>query len=253
MKRIVLPTMICLVMSFQYVWAYQQQPEDYSDSLLDVVSGILMAPCDLLGTCLGIAGPSRGQTPGRPLTCVPAKPQCKRPPVCIEKRKTPTWTKVPSKTPVAKIPTPSQPPTPPGIRRQPAPPAVPRTEVPRETPHVVPGRPAPSTSITPERQARPPIQPVPPSQPVPVPPLKSEAPPQAGPPAQAAPTPQPPVTQIVPPQAVPRAPAPPAVVQRPTVPKTEKTVEKKRPGTPRPVMPCVPAYPVAPYPWPYCR
>jgi len=148
MKRILLPTMICFVMSFQYVWAYQPQPEDSSDTLFDVVSGILMAPCDLLGTCLGFASPLRGVTPGRRCTCVPAKLQCKRPPLCIEKRKTPTWTKVPSKPPVAKIPTPSQPPAPPGIRRQPAPPALPRTDVPRETPHVVPGRPAPPTSIT---------------------------------------------------------------------------------------------------------
>ena len=59
MKRILLLVLACSLLFAQYSWGRQPQPEPCSDSLFDVVSGIVLAPCQLLGACLGL-------TPNKP-------------------------------------------------------------------------------------------------------------------------------------------------------------------------------------------
>ncbi len=182
MKRILLPVLVCFVLSCQYGWGYQQQPEGYSDGLVDIVSDIVMAPCQLLGICLGLGQTCPPPPAGRRLQCVPVKPPCKRPPTYPKKTKTPPG----AKPPVARTPPPFQPSVTPGIRPPTARRTPPQAEIPRETPRTrtpapapAPVTPAPPVAVAPPAQAAPPAASCSPGAQTP--------PPQTLPPVQAAP------------------------------------------------------------------
>jgi|GEM_PF-1962288 len=154
MKRIVILALVCVLVSFQYGWgACNQQFEECSFDILDVVGGVLSVPCKLLSACLGLAWAADDRVPIGRITSVPKKKMAPKKRSVPRKR---TVSKKPPKESPPKItrkaPTREQP-EPPPITREPEPDPTPQAKtVPREEPpQIAPPASEPEETVEPRK------------------------------------------------------------------------------------------------------